>query len=115
MATLNCTTYSEIFCCGNCHDAVMICEAQGGDLVYACSNPACQKVVSVDSPEALAIIKDVALKLPVRRSRNAAHRQQRWANVLDHIAALPEPEQTDAINFTIRTMETIMGDQRIAA
>lgn len=60
-------TYSEIFCCRVCHDAVLICETPGGDLVYACSNPACMKVVSVDCPEALAIIKDIALKLPTPR------------------------------------------------
>jgi hypothetical protein len=62
------TTYSEIFCCGNCHDAVRIEEAQGGDLVYQCSNPACQKAVSVDCPEALAVIENVTLKLPVKRA-----------------------------------------------
>lgn len=60
-------TYSEIFCCGNCHDSVAIEETQGGDLVYQCSNSACQKAVSVDCPEALAIIEDVVLKLPVRK------------------------------------------------
>lgn len=61
-------TYSEIFCCGNCHDAVTIQETQGGDLVYQCTNPACQKAVSVDVPEALAIIEDVVLKLPVQKA-----------------------------------------------
>jgi hypothetical protein len=60
-------TYSEIFCCGNCHDAVRIEETMGGDLVYQCSNPACQKAVSVDCPEALALIENVTLKLPIRK------------------------------------------------
>jgi hypothetical protein len=64
-------TYSEIFCCGNCHDAVHIAELQGGDLAYICTNPACQKCVSVDSPEALALIEDVVLKLPIRRETAA--------------------------------------------
>lgn len=57
---------SEIFCCGVCHDSVMIKEQQGGDLTYECTNPACSKVVSVDAPEALTLIEDVTLKLPAR-------------------------------------------------
>ncbi len=61
-------TYSEIFCCGNCHDAVTIEELPGGDLAYCCKNAACQKAVSVDCPESLALIEDVVLKLPVKRS-----------------------------------------------
>lgn len=60
-------TYSEIFCCGNCHDSVTIEETQGGDLVYQCSNSACRKAVSVDCPEALALIENVTLKLPVKK------------------------------------------------
>lgn len=60
-------TYSEVFCCGNCHDSVAITEAPGGDLIYQCSNPACQKAVSVNCPEALALIEDVVLKLPLPR------------------------------------------------
>lgn len=66
-STMTTPTYSEIFCCGNCHDSVAIEETMGGDLVYQCSNPACQKAVSVDCPEALAIIEDVVLKLPVKK------------------------------------------------
>lgn len=64
-------TYSEIFCCGNCHDAVMITETPSGELVYQCSNPGCQKAVSVDCPEALALIEDIVLKIPVRRKVEA--------------------------------------------
>ena len=65
-------TYSEIFCCGNCHDAVRIEETMGGDLVYQCSNPACQKAVSADCPEALALIENVTLKLPIRKAAKVA-------------------------------------------
>lgn len=61
------TTYSVTFCCGMCHDSVAIIEAPGGDLIYQCSNPECQKAVSVDCPEALALIEDIALKLPIRK------------------------------------------------
>jgi hypothetical protein len=68
MAGLNSITLSEIFCCPNCHDSVALIEQIGGDLTYSCTNPACGKSVSVDCPEAMAVIKDVVLKLPVRRN-----------------------------------------------
>ncbi len=68
MAVLNCTTLSEVFCCGICHDSVAITETYAGELCYECTNPACKKTVSIDCPEALAIIKDVTLKLPIRRA-----------------------------------------------
>jgi len=58
------------FCCAQCHDSVRIEELPGGDLAYCCKNAACQKAVSVDCPEALALIEDVVLKLPVKRSAN---------------------------------------------
>lgn len=57
---------SEIFCCGECHDSVAIKEQQGGDLTYECTSPTCGKVVSVDCPEALALVEDVTLKLQTR-------------------------------------------------
>jgi len=58
---------SHVFCCGICYDSVAIVEQPGGDLTYSCTNPACGKSVSVDCPEALAIIEDVILKLPIRK------------------------------------------------
>lgn len=69
-------TYSELFCCGICHSPVHICEALGGDLIYQCANTACQKAVSVDCPEALALIEDVTLQLHDREVK--ARAAQRW-------------------------------------
>lgn len=57
---------SQIFCCSECHDSVAIVEQFGGDLTYECTNPACGKVVSIDCPEALALVENVTLKLPTR-------------------------------------------------
>jgi hypothetical protein len=71
-AISNSSTLSNVFCCGQCHDSVALTETPAGEIVYECTNPACQKVVSVDCPEALAIIRDVVLKLPVRQMRAAA-------------------------------------------
>lgn len=66
-------TYSNHYCCGQCRDTVAITEAAGGDLIYQCSNPACQKAVMVGcAEEALARIEDVTLKLPVRKVKVAA-------------------------------------------
>jgi hypothetical protein len=60
--TMQHITYSELFVCGNCHSPVHVTEAPGGDLIYQCDNPACQKAVSVDCPEALALVEDVTIQ-----------------------------------------------------
>jgi hypothetical protein len=55
---------SQVFCCNSCGAAVALVEQLGGDLTYECQNRRCQKVVSVDCPEALHVRE--TLELPTR-------------------------------------------------
>jgi hypothetical protein len=55
--------HSQVFCCNTCHSPVALVVQIGGDLTYECVNPRCQRVVSVDCPEALALVEDVTLEL----------------------------------------------------
>ena len=61
--SLNLTT-SQAFCCNTCGSDVALVEQLGGDLGYECKNRRCQRVVSVDCPEALHLRE--TLELPIR-------------------------------------------------
>jgi hypothetical protein len=49
-------TTCDSLCCGICAAPVALTVQIGGDLTYECSNRRCQKVVSVDCPEALGLM-----------------------------------------------------------
>lgn len=57
------------------------------------------------------IFDELARSEPVIASRDEAHRQERWANVIDQIAALPEPEQGEMVRFTLYTLNRIIGQR----
>ena len=52
-----------------------------------------------------ARVIDILLNTPVIPSRDEAHRQQRWNNILGHVATLDEAEQAEALAF----MERLLG------
>jgi hypothetical protein len=47
-------------------------------------------------------------------SRDEAHRQERWVNILSQIAGMPEPDKSEAITYALHTLENI-ASRRIAA
>jgi hypothetical protein len=55
---------SQAFCCNTCHSPVALVVQMGGDLTYECMNVKCQRVVSVDCPEALTLVENVTIELP---------------------------------------------------
>jgi len=61
--SLNLTT-SQHFCCGSCGAPVALLPINADDLAYCCQNVRCQRVVSVDCPEALHLRE--TLELPTR-------------------------------------------------
>ena len=63
---------SEVFACGICGAPVALIALPGGDLAYECQSPRCRKAVSVDAPEALALVEDVAIELPAPRVKVVA-------------------------------------------
>lgn len=65
MLNLNSTT-SRVFCCTSCGAPVALVVQLGGDVTYQCQNACCQRVISVDCPEALQVRE--FLELPVRAS-----------------------------------------------
>lgn len=56
---------SQTFACNSCYAPVALAETPAGELVYECQNPRCQRCVSVDCPESLALVEDVAIELQV--------------------------------------------------
>lgn len=53
---------SQTFACGECNSPVVLTQTPAGELVYECQNARCQKCVSVDVPEALALVEDVTIQ-----------------------------------------------------
>jgi hypothetical protein len=39
--------------------------------------------------------------IPVRHSHDAAEREERMLTILEHIANLPEPAQSEAVGYTL--------------
>jgi hypothetical protein len=58
--SLNFTT-SQYFCCGSCGAPVVLLSINTDDLAYCCQNRRCQRVVSVDCPEALHLRQTLEL------------------------------------------------------
>jgi hypothetical protein len=57
-------TTSQPFCCNTCGAAIALELINADDLAYVCQNRRCQRVVSVDCPEALHVRE--TLELPTR-------------------------------------------------
>jgi len=55
---------SQHFCCGSCGAPVALLPINANDLAYCCQNRYCGRCVSIDCPEALAILEP--LELPAR-------------------------------------------------
>jgi hypothetical protein len=48
-------------------------------------------------------------------SRDEAHRQERWVNILSQIAGMSEPDKDEAITFALQTIESIVGRRAIVS
>jgi hypothetical protein len=51
------STTADHFCCNTCGGEVAIVVQPGGDITYQCQDQRCERVVSVDCPEALQVRK----------------------------------------------------------
>jgi hypothetical protein len=47
-------------------------------------------------------------KIPVRHSRDAAEREERMLTILERIAGLPEPEQSEAIGYACGLIDGLL-------
>jgi hypothetical protein len=64
MAATTHPTTSERFACSTCGAPVALLPINPDDLAYVCQKAACGRAVSVDCPEALAIVEPVTLSQP---------------------------------------------------
>lgn len=67
------------------------------------------------SDDEVQIIRALYPDIPIVRSRDAAHRQDRWNAILDRVADMDEPEKSEAIGYMEGLLDGMLMKREPAA